>query len=36
LLSSVCIQSEHYGTRSSSIMKLNSQFEMEFDERILR
>jgi uncharacterized protein with NRDE domain len=36
LLSSVCIQSEHYGTRSSSLLKLNNQFEMKFDERVLR
>jgi uncharacterized protein with NRDE domain len=36
LLSSVCIKSEHYGTRSSSLMKLNSQFEMKYDERVLR
>lgn len=36
LLSSTCIESEHYGTRSSSIVKLNSQFAMEFDERVLR
>lgn len=36
LLSSTCIQSEHYGTRSSSLLRLNSQFGMEYDERVLR
>jgi uncharacterized protein with NRDE domain len=36
LLSSACIQSEHYGTRSSSLLKLNGQFEMEYEERVLR
>lgn len=36
LLSSVCIQSEHYGTRSSAMLKLNGEFEMEYHERIVR
>ena len=36
LLSSACIQSEHYGTRSSTMLQMNSRFEMEFDERVLR
>ena len=36
LLSSTCIQSEYYGTRSSSLLKLNSQFDMHYEERILR
>jgi uncharacterized protein with NRDE domain len=36
LLSSTCIQTEHYGTRSSALLKLNGQLEMEYDERVLR
>ncbi len=36
MLSATCIESEHYGTRSSVLLKLNSQFEMEFEERVLR
>lgn len=36
LLSSTCIQSEHYGTRNSTLLKLNSGFEMDYHERIVR
>ena len=36
MLSATCIESEHYGTRSSALVKLNSQFDMEFEERVLR
>ena len=36
LLSATCIQSENYGTRSSTLLKLNDQFGMEYDERTLR
>jgi uncharacterized protein with NRDE domain len=36
LLSATCIESEHYGTRSSSLLKLNGQFEMDYSERIIR
>jgi len=36
LLSATCIESDFYGTRSSTLLKLNSQFEMEFNERTIR
>ena len=36
LLSSNCIASEFYGTRSSTLLKFNSHFELEYDERIVR
>jgi len=36
LLSSTCITSEHYGTRSSALLRLNSRFELEYDERVIR
>ena len=36
LLSSTCIQSEIYGTRSSTLLKLNDQFQLDYEERIIR
>ena len=34
LLSSNCIRSATYGTRSATLVKLNDQYEMEYDERL--
>lgn len=36
LLSSPCIHSENYGTRSSALLKLTSQFELQYQERQVR
>lgn len=36
LLSSVCIASEYYGTRSSTVLKINAAFDMDYAERIIR
>lgn len=36
MLSAVCITSEFYGTRSSTVLKMNAAFEMDYAERIVR
>lgn len=36
VLSSVCIQTENYGTRSSSLFRISDAFELQYQEKILK
>lgn len=36
MLSSVCVESEHYGTRSSTVVKLNRDADPELHERVVK
>lgn len=36
MLSAVCIESEFFGTRSSTVLTMNANFEMNYAERVVR